>query len=118
MARNSPSNKRYHWRRESQHGCLDREIDVLGDIVDCCRELDCIELADDDSDNVSALIEHLPAAVTRLYRRRNLEISGVVTQASDSRNIADCEISARGEQPYQRIAESGNSLADLYANPE
>jgi len=43
----------------------------LGDIVDCCRYLDCIELADDNSDNVSALIEHRPAAVARLNRRRN-----------------------------------------------
>ena len=88
-------------KKVRQHGCLDREINVLGDIVDCCRYLDCIELADDNSDNVSALIEHRPAAVARLNRRRNLEIPGIVTQAGDRRNIADREISTRGEQPDQ-----------------
>ena len=35
-----------------QHGCLDGEPNVLGDIVDCGRDLDCIELADDDSSSL------------------------------------------------------------------
>jgi hypothetical protein len=64
----------------------------------------------------AGLIEHRPAAVTRLNRRRNLEIPG--TQAGDRRNIADCEIPTRGEQPDERIAERGDSLADLYANSQ
>jgi len=63
-----------------QYACLDREINSLGHIVDCCRDLGCIELADDDPDNIAALIEQRPATVIWLTRCRNLEKSGIVIQ--------------------------------------
>jgi hypothetical protein len=114
IARHLPSYSLYRWSRES---FSTQSFYVLGDIVDYGRDLDCIEFTDNDSDNVSALIEHWPAAITWLDRRGNLEI-GVITQARDRRDIADREIPARGEQPDQRVAERSDSLADLYANPQ